>query len=207
MSKQCKEHKLSYETLEHLKNHTRLRGDGLLRPHARLLHIRHTGRRHRLLYGKLSRRIVQTSRPTHGSEVLMLLFLPSCRSVHPTPSRAVAQPRRAHPALVYKHATHATKILATLPAQLAMERRPITPVHGLLLTFYRQLRRNSTPARQRRVPTRPPHARTQPREGPLGAYTNLRAPRPLDRHYNLYLLSPSFETTHHCYPLLDHVNS
>jgi hypothetical protein len=53
------------------------------------------------------------------------------------------------------------------------------------------------------VPTRPPRTRTQPQERPLAAYANLRAPRPPDRHYNLYVPSPCFETTCHRYPLPD----
>jgi hypothetical protein len=63
---------------------------------------------------------------------------------------------------------------------------------------------NSTAPRPRRVPTRSPWARTQPKEGPMGAYTSLLARRrPRERHYNRYLQSPSFETTRHCYPLPD----
>jgi hypothetical protein len=53
------------------------------------------------------------------------------------------------------------------------------------------------------MPTRPPRAGTQPQERPLGAYANLRAPRPLDRHHNLYVPSPCFEATCHRYPLPD----
>jgi hypothetical protein len=65
--------------------------------------------------------------------------------------------------------------------------------------FCRQERRSSIASRPRLVPTRPPRARTQPQERPLGAYTKLRAPRPPCRHYNLYLPSPYFETARHCH--------
>jgi hypothetical protein len=163
----------------------------------------HMGRGHRLLYDKLSRHIVPTSRPADGLEVHQLLFLPSYRSFHPTPSQAAAQPHRAHSPHVYALTTHATKTLPTLPAQLATERRPITPVYGRLIFFCRQHRRAPTAPRPRRVPTRPPRARTQPQERPQGPYTNMRAPRPPDRHYNLYLRSPYFKTTRHCNPLPD----
>jgi hypothetical protein len=80
---------------------------------------------------------------------------------------------------------------------------PMTPVHGLLFIFCRLQRRNVTAPRPRRVPTRPPRARTQPQLRPLGAYANLRAPRPPDRHHNLYVPSPCFETIGHRYPLPD----
>jgi hypothetical protein len=80
---------------------------------------------------------------------------------------------------------------------------PISPVHGRLPIFCRQQRRSVITPRPRRVPTRPPRARTQPQEMPLGADANLRAPRPPDRHHNLNVPSPCFETTCHRYPLPD----
>jgi hypothetical protein len=96
---------------------------------------------------------------------------------------------------VYVPVAHATTTLPTKSAQLAMERRQITPVHGRLL-YLADWRDTFLP-----LPTRPPRVRTQSQERQLGAYTSLRAPRHADRHYNLYLPSPSFETTRHCYPL------
>jgi hypothetical protein len=59
--------------------------------------------------------------------------------------------------------------------------------------FCRQQRRNATAPRPRRVPTRPPRTRTHPQERPLGAYANLRAPRPPNRRHNLYFPSPGLK--------------
>jgi hypothetical protein len=42
--------------------------DGFLRPRGRPLHTRHTGKRHGLLYGKLSRHAVPSSWPSNGLE-------------------------------------------------------------------------------------------------------------------------------------------
>jgi hypothetical protein len=81
--------------------HRRL--DGLLRPHGRLIHTRHTGRGHRLLYGKLSRRVVPASRPPMGWKCSNYCYnLPSYQSFHPTPSRTAAQPHRVQPPRVYE---------------------------------------------------------------------------------------------------------
>jgi hypothetical protein len=71
------------------------------------------------------------------------------------------------------------------------------------LLFYRQQRRISSTPRPRRVPTRLPRTRTQPKEMPPGPYSNLRAPRTPDRRHMLYFPSPALETTSHCYPLPD----
>jgi hypothetical protein len=131
-----------------------------------------------------------------------LLFLPAYRSFYPSLTRTTAQPHRTQPPYCYELAAHATYTVPTLSAQLSMEGCPITPVHGRLPIFCRQQRRSVTAPRPRRVPTRPPRARTQPQERPLGAYTNLLAPRPPDRHHNLlHVPSPYFEATCHRYPL------
>jgi hypothetical protein len=129
MNKYCKEYTLTYETLKHLKNMTHA-GEWMVSFDLTDLYTRHTGRGQRLLYGKSSWRIVPTSRPTDGLEVRQLLLLSYYHSYHPTPSRAAAQPHRAHPPLVCEPTTHGAKTLPTLLAQLAMERRPFTPVHG-----------------------------------------------------------------------------
>jgi hypothetical protein len=57
-----------------------------------------------------------------------------------------------------------------LPARLAMVRRPITPVHGRLLTFCRDHGRTPTTPRPCSVRTRPPRTRTTPRKAIRSLY-------------------------------------
>jgi hypothetical protein len=115
--------------------------------------------------------------------------------------RIAAQPHRAQPPYIHEPTANATETFPTLSAKFAMDRRPLTPVHGRRLVFCRQQRRSFTTLGPRRVPTRPPRTRTQSQERPLGAYTNMRAPRTQDRHHNLYFPSPSLEASSHCYAL------
>jgi hypothetical protein len=79
----------------------------------------------------------------------------------------------------------------------------LLPYMDDFLIFRGQRRRGSTYPRPRRSPSRPRRARTQPPKRTLGTHTNLRAPGTPHRNYNLYLPSPSFETSRHCYPLPD----
>jgi hypothetical protein len=107
--------------------------DGLLRPRGRLLHTRHTGGGQTLLYGKLSRDAVPSSRTSDGLEMQQILFMPAYRSFYPSLTRTAAQPHRAQPPYIYEPTAHATETFPTLSVKLAMEMRPLTPViHGRL---------------------------------------------------------------------------
>jgi hypothetical protein len=79
----------------------------------------------------------------------------------------------------------------------------LLPYMDDFLFFCRQQICGPKATRPRRVPTRPPRARTQLQERPPGAYISLRAPRPPHRDYNLYLPSPHLATTRHCNPRPD----
>jgi hypothetical protein len=79
-----------------------------------------------------------------GLEMQQLLFLPAYRSFYPSLTRTTAQPHRTPPRYIYEPAAQATETVPTLPAKLAMEGSPITPVHGRLPIFCRQQRRSST---------------------------------------------------------------
>jgi hypothetical protein len=178
--------------------------DGLLRPRGRPLHTGHTGTWHRLLYGKLSRHAVPSSRSFNGLEMQHLLFLPAYRSFYPSFTRTAAQPHRAHP----RTSTNQQPTRPKPPRRYLRSSRwrgaRLLPYMDDLL-FFADNKDEALQLRDRvaSLPTRPPQTMTQPQERSMGACTNLRAPRTPNRHHNLYFPSSSFETTSHCYPLPD----